>query len=129
MLVLLRFILLTYNSLMSKHSLAIAGIHPEALESLVYLGRRIRAQRIACGWTIKQMAERLYCSQNTYRSIEMGKPTASLGVMASALWLFGQVDTLNLVAPIPIEAVTVQRVRARKNMGLGRLISEAERDF
>ena len=129
MLVLLRFILLIYNRLMSKHSLAIEGIHPEAVESLVHLGERIRAQRIARGWTIKQMAERLYCSQNTYRSIEMGKPTASLGVMASALWLFGQVDTLNLVAPIPIEAVTVQRVRARKNMGLGRLISEAERDF
>ncbi|MEI7428303.1 MAG: XRE family transcriptional regulator, partial [Betaproteobacteria bacterium] len=79
--------------------------------------------------TIKQMAERLYCSQNTYRSIEMGKPSASLGVMASALWLFGQIDTLNMVAPIPIEAVTVQRVRTRKNMGQGRLISEAERDF
>jgi len=114
---------------MSKHSLAIIGIHPEALGSLVYLGQRIRAQRIARGWTIKQMAERLYCSQNTYRAIEMGKPTASLGVMASALWLFGQVDTLNAVAPIPIEAVTVKRVQARKNMGNGRLISEAERDF
>ena len=125
----LRFILLIYNRYMSKHSLAIEGIHPEAVKSLGHLGERIRAQRIARGWTIKQMAERLYCSQNTYRSIEMGKPTASLGVMASALWLFGQVDTLNLVAPIPIEAVTVQRVRARKNMGLGRLISEAERDF
>ena len=114
---------------MSKHSLAIEGIHSEALESLEHLGQRIRSQRIARGWTIKQMAERLYCSQNTYRSIEMGKPSASLGVMASALWLFGQIDTLNMVAPIPIEAVTVQRVRTRKNMGQGRLISEAERDF
>jgi DNA-binding XRE family transcriptional regulator len=114
---------------MSKHSLAIEGIHSEALESLEHLGQRIRSQRIARGWTIKQMAERLYCSQNTYRSIEMGKPSASLGVMASALWLFGQIDTLNTVAPIPIEAVTVQRVRTRKNMGQGRLISEAERDF
>jgi DNA-binding XRE family transcriptional regulator len=114
---------------MSKHSLAIEGIHSEALESLEHLGQRIRSQRIARGWTIKQMAERLYCSQNTYRSIEMGKPSASLGVMASALWLFGQIDTLNMVSPIPIEAVTVQRVRTRKNMGQGRLISEAERDF
>ena len=59
----------------------------------------------------------------------MGKPTASLGVMASALWLFGQVDTLNAVAPIPIEAITVKRVRNAKNLGPGRLISEAERDF
>ena len=114
---------------MTKHSLAIIGIHPEVLESLVCLGQRVRAQRIARGWTIKQMAERLYCSQNTYRAIEMGKPTTSLGVMASALWLFGQLDTLNAVAPIPIEAVTVKRVQARKNMGNGRLISEAERDF
>ena len=114
---------------MSKHSLAIQGIHSEALESLEQLGQRIRAQRIARSWTIKQMAERLYCSQNTYRAIELGKPTASLGVMASALWLFGQVDTLNAVAPIPIEAITVKRVRNAKNLGPGRLISEAERDF
>ena len=114
---------------MSKSSLAIGGIHPEAIESLAYLCQRIRAQRIARGWTIKQMAERPYCSQNTYRSIEMGKPTSSLGVMASTLWLFGQLDTLNMVAPIPIEAVTIKRVQARKKMGNGRLISEAERDF
>ncbi len=113
---------------MSKQSGAIKGLHPEALESLEHLGQRIRAQRIACGWTIKQMAERLYCSQNTYRSIEMGKPTASIGVMASSLWLFGQLDSLNTVAPIPIEAVTIKRVRTRKNMGQGHLISEAERD-
>ena len=59
----------------------------------------------------------------------MGKPTASLGVIASALWLFGQIDTLNSVAPIPIEAITVKRVRSLKNKGPGRLISEAERDF
>jgi DNA-binding XRE family transcriptional regulator len=114
---------------MSKHSLAIEGIHFEATEALVQLGQRIRAQRIARGLTIQQMAERLYCSQNTYRSLEMGKPTASLGVMASALWLFGQIDTLQGVAPIPIEAITVKRVRHRKKMGKGFLISEAERDF
>jgi transcriptional regulator with XRE-family HTH domain len=114
---------------MSKHSLAIEGIHPEALEALEQLGHRIRAERIARGWTIKHMAERLFCSQNTYRSIEMGKPTASLGVIASSLWLFGQIDTLNSVAPIPIEAITVKRVRALKNKGSGRLISEADRDF
>jgi hypothetical protein len=46
--------------------------------------------------------------------------------MASALWLFGQVDTLHAVAPIPIEAVTVKRVRNSKKLGPGRLISEAE---
>jgi len=78
------------------------GMPLEVLSSLQLLGQRIRANRIAQGWTVKGMAARLFCSQNTYRSIEMGKPTSSIGSIANALWLFGQPHSLDLLAPVPM---------------------------
>lgn len=113
---------------MSKHSHSIVSTSPEALKSLDKLGQRIRANRIAQGWTIKEMAERLFCSQNTYRSIESGKPTASIGILANALWLFGEIDSLDTVAPTPLNIIRMTRVRKSKK-NIGGVISEDERNF
>lgn len=89
----------------------------------------MRANRIAQGWTVKDMASRLFCSQNTYRAIEAGKPTSSIGIVANALWLFGQIDSLDGVAPIPLNLNAVQRVRKPVKNNLPGVISEDERDF
>ena len=114
---------------MSKNTNSIVGLTPEALQALENLGQRIRANRIAQGWTVKDMASRLFCSQNTYRSIEAGKPTSSIGVIANALWLFGLIDSIDAVAPVSAKAVSVQRVRAAKKRVIAGVISEEERDF
>lgn len=114
---------------MTKKTSSIESIPPAAQKSLVDLGLRIRANRIAQGWTIKEMAERLFCSQNTYRSIESGKPTSSIGIMANALWLFGGLDSLDAVAPVPINMGGIKRVRHRRNKPQSNSISEDERDF
>ena len=114
---------------MSQHSNSIVSTPPETLKSLEKLGQRIRANRIAQGWTVKKMAERLFCSQNTYRAIEAGKPSASIGIIANALWLFGQIDSLDAVAPIPLQANATTRVRKSKNKSIAGLIGEGERDF
>ena len=63
---------------MPKRTHSIISTDPEVLKSLELLGLRIRANRVAAGWTVKDMAGRLLCSQNTYRAIEAGKPTASI---------------------------------------------------
>ena len=114
---------------MSKHSSSIVSISPETLKSLEKLGQRIRANRIAQGWTIKEMAERLFCSQNTYRAIEAGKPTTSIGIIANALWLFGQIDSLDTVAPVPLQVNAATRVRKSKHKSIAGTIGEDERDF
>jgi len=114
---------------MSKNTSSIVSVHPEALQALEKLGLRIRANRIAQGWTVKDMASRLFCSQNTYRAIEAGKPTSSVGVIANALWLFGLIDSIDAIAPIPANAVSIQRVRAAKKGVIAGVISEDERDF
>jgi len=93
------------------------------------LGQRIRVNRMTQGWTIKEMANRLFCSQNTYRAIEAGKPTSSIGIIANALWLFGQIDSLDLVAPVSINIGTVSRIRKQNTKIEAGIISEEERDF
>ncbi|MDI1297725.1 helix-turn-helix transcriptional regulator [Methylotenera sp.] len=114
---------------MSKHSGSIVSTPPETLKSLEKLGQRIRANRIAQSWTVKEMAERLFCSQNTYRAIEAGKPSASIGIIANALWLFGQIDSLDSVAPVPLQTNATARVRKSKNKSIAGTIGEDERDF
>lgn len=114
---------------MSKNTNSTLSINTETFESLNKLGQRMRANRVAQGWTIKDMASRLFCSQNTYRAIEAGKPTASIGIVVNALWLFGQIDSLDGVAPIPINLNTVKRVRNQVKKHLPGVISEGERDF
>jgi DNA-binding XRE family transcriptional regulator len=114
---------------MPKKTNSIESAPLEAQKALVNLGLRIRANRIAQGWTIKEMAERLFCSQNTYRSIESGRPTSSVGILANALWLFGELDSLDLTAPVPVNVGGVKRVRHSNNKSQGSAISEDERDF
>ena len=114
---------------MPRRSNTLLSTHQAATEVLALLGQRIRAHRVAHGWTIKEMAERLLCSQNTYRAIEAGKPRASIGILANTLWLFGELDSLNMVAPLPYALSPGKRVRKQKNaLATGR-ITEDERDF
>jgi hypothetical protein len=114
---------------MTKNTHSIESTPLEVLKSLENLGQRVRANRIAQGWTIKEMAGRLFCSQNTYRSIEAGKPSSSIGILANALWLFGQIDSLDSVAQVPLNMGAVKRVRHQKNQHISGSISETERDF
>lgn len=114
---------------MPKKSSSLISSNPEALKSLEQLGLRIRANRVAQGWTIKDMASRLFCSENTYKAIEAGKPTVSVGMIANALWLFGQIDSIDAVAPVPINAGSMIRVRKQNKQNEPGVISEDERDF
>ena len=68
---------------MPKKTNALIGMHPEAVKTLEKLGHRLRANRIAQGWTVQQMADRLFCSPNTYRAMEAGKPSSSVGIIVS----------------------------------------------
>jgi transcriptional regulator with XRE-family HTH domain len=118
---------------MSKKSNSLLGLPPEALEALVQLGQRLRAYRQQQEWTIEEMAERLLCSPTTCRALESGKPGTSMGVMAHALWLLGQLDSINSVAALSADfaaSITAGR-RVRRRVGASRpgTISESDRDF
>lgn len=111
---------------MSKKNL-VKTLTPEAVASLEQLGARLRASRIDRNFTIAQMAEKMLCSINTYRDLEAGKPSASLGNFATALWLLGQLESLNLVAPVP--ASLADGRRAKRSRSSATTMSHKELDF
>ncbi len=114
---------------MPKHSNALSALPSDAALKLVMLGERLRAHRTLQQWTIAEMAARLLCSPATYRALEAGKPTTSTGILMNALWLLGQADTLDSVAPAPAALASGRRVRRKAGKPLAGTISEDERDF
>lgn len=110
------------------------GLPPEGLEALVQLGQRLRAYRQQQEWTIEEMAERLFCSPTTCRALESGKPGTSMGVLAHALWLLGQLDSINNVAALSADfaaslTAAGRKVRKRALASRPGAISESDRDF
>lgn len=117
---------------MSRNSPALTGAPAESLLALSGLGQRLRAHRVQRGQTVQQMAQRLLCSPATYRALESGKPGTSLGILAHALWLLGQLDTLGHVAPLDAgfaAAAAGKRVRRKAGEPAAGSITERERDF
>lgn len=103
---------------------------PKAAEAaLLRLGQRLRAHRVQRGWTVAEIAERLLCSPTTWRALEGGKPGTSIGLLAHALWLFGEAETLDIVAPAPAALAAHRRVRRAAGKARAGVIAEDERDF
>lgn len=100
---------------MSKQSPVSLALPAEVLEHLTQLGARLRACRVQRGYSLQDMAQRMLCSINTYRALEAGKPSASVGNLVAALWLLGQLDALDRLAPVPAALAAGRRVgRSRK---------------
>jgi len=116
---------------MSKSSAALAGAPAQSLQALEALGRRLRAHRQRQSLTLDELAARLFCSPATLRALESGKPGTSIGMLAHALWLLGELDSLDDVAGMDssFAAVTGKRVRRRAGVPARGAISEGERDF
>lgn len=110
---------------MTRSSAGLSAIPREVLESLDRLGARLRACRIERGFSLSEMAGRMFCSVNTYRALEAGKPTSSLGNLCNALWLLGQIDGIDRLAPVPA-ALAGARSGRRKS---GRAKAVHELDF
>ncbi|MBK9019443.1 MAG: helix-turn-helix domain-containing protein [Sulfuritalea sp.] len=110
---------------MSRSSAGLSAIPREVVESLEKLGARLRACRIERGFSLSDMAGRMFCSINTYRALEAGKPTCSVGNLCNALWLLGQLDGIDRLAAVPA-ALAGARSGRRKS---GRTKAEHELDF
>ena len=118
---------------MAKNSKSLQTMPVEVQQVLTQLGLRLRAYRQQQRWTIAQMSERLLCSPATYRALESGKPTVSLGTLGHALWLLGLLDSFNLAAPLPQDfahsLAVGRRVRRSAGQSSPGAITEDDRDF
>ncbi|WP_028314517.1 helix-turn-helix domain-containing protein [Desulfatibacillum aliphaticivorans] len=97
-----------------KHSqIAKTSLSPRAAENIQTLGERIRIARKRRGWTMEQMASKMYVSRLTLARLEKGEPGVSLAVLASALWVLGLEDDLLNVSVPEKDAVGVYHERRR----------------
>lgn len=74
---------------MSKSSVALSSLPPEASAFLGTLGEHLALARLRRQESQKQWAARLGVSVPTLIRLERGDPTVSMGVYATALWLLG----------------------------------------
>jgi len=75
-------------------------VSEETAQSLVTLGARLRAARLAKGDGQERFARRLGVSVVTLRALERGEPTVSIGLLASALWALSRAADLDqILAP------------------------------
>lgn len=112
---------------MTRSTHSIAALPPESLVMLKDLGLRLRARRLAGNMTLEQAAERLLCSPTTYRALENGKPTVSLGLLAHALWLFGRLEDIGQLSPLDIGLLGHKRSQRARPVRQG--IGDDERNF
>lgn len=115
--------------LIPKSNPTLSTLPAQAQAALARLGQRLRAHRVQRSWTLAEMAERLMCSPTTLRALEAGKPGTNVGLMLHALWLFGQTDTFDTVAPTPAALAAHRRVRRSAGRPAPGVIGEGERDF
>ena len=118
---------------MTKKTKSTQALSPEVQQVLTQMGLRLRAYRQQQRWTLQDMAQRMLCSPVTYRALESGKPTVSVGALGHALWLLGQLESFNNVAPLPQDFARAVALGRRVRRAVGEqtpgTIGEQDRDF
>jgi transcriptional regulator with XRE-family HTH domain len=74
---------------MSKSSLALSSVPPQALAALQTLGEHLALARLRRKESQRQWASRLGVSVPTLIRLERGDPAVGMGIYATALWLIG----------------------------------------
>lgn len=83
---------------MSKSSLALTSLPPEAANALATLGEHLALARVRRKESQRQWAQRIGISVPTLIRMERGDPSVSIGVYTTALWLLGLSGGLSDIA-------------------------------
>jgi len=74
------------------------SISPVAAEALRRFGENLAVARQARNWSQEEAAKRSKMSRTTYRAIELGKTSVSIGQYLSVADLYGLADSIKHVA-------------------------------
>lgn len=83
---------------MSRSSLALTSLPPEAASALVALGEHLALARVRRNESQRQWAMRIGVSVPTLIRMERGDASVSIGVYTTALWLLGLAGSLGEIA-------------------------------
>jgi len=85
---------------MTKATRSHVSLPQSGRDGLAQLGRDLSLARRRRRIPVRRMAERMRVSPTTVTRLERGDPGVSMGVLMTALWLFGMQNRLaTLVAP------------------------------
>jgi transcriptional regulator with XRE-family HTH domain len=79
---------------MPRSSISVQNLPEAARRPLETFGAHLRIARERRGESLRNAALRMGVSVPTLRRMEAGDPTVSMGVFATALWLFDRADQL-----------------------------------
>ena len=113
--ILIVLVLFSQYSDMNRQPPVCTSLPAEVAATLIRLGQRLHACRIAHNLSHRDMAERMMCSINTYRALEAGRPGCGIGNLACALWLLGQLDGVDALAQVPAELATGRRAGRKRS--------------
>ncbi|WP_273454202.1 helix-turn-helix domain-containing protein [Nevskia ramosa] len=94
---------------MAKLTKANQSLSPAAEKALFQLGSRVRRARIARRWTLADLSERMFVTPATVRRLELGHPGTSLGVLVTALSIFGLTSDLDRLAALDSDRIASMR--------------------
>jgi transcriptional regulator with XRE-family HTH domain len=83
---------------MSKNSMALTVIPPDASKALATLGEHLALARIRRKESQRKWAQRMGVSVPTLIRMERGDPGVSIGIYVTALWLIGLAAPLGEIA-------------------------------
>lgn len=83
---------------MSKSSIALSSLPPEAANALAALGEHLALARVRRKESQRQWALRIGVSVPTLIRMERGDPSVSIGIYTTALWLLGLSGALGDIA-------------------------------
>jgi len=83
---------------MSKNSIALTSLPPDAAASLATLGEHLALGRLRRNESQRLWAARIGVSIPTLIRMERGDPGVSIGVYSTALWLLGLASSLGEIA-------------------------------
>lgn len=90
-----------------------AALLPALSLPLQQLGRHLRAARQGRGWTVAEAAARAVISPATYKRMEAGDPSVSMGAWAAVLFQLRLLDAV-IAATAPAMDEVGEALRARK---------------
>jgi hypothetical protein len=113
--------------IMPKQSLAIKKLPPETVRALEMFGAHLAVSRLRRKESLSDRAYRIGVSIPTLRRMEIGDPTVSMGVYATALWLIGKDGELAKIAsPEKDDRANENEIQKAIQLGKSRAIA-AER--
>lgn len=96
-------------------------------ETVLLLGRRIKAARLRRNISQEDMARRAGVTRKTYADLEAGKPTVGLSILVKTMMILGYLDRIgDLLASDPLGEEVEANIGRKRSRRWGRHVARQD---